>query len=472
MNIVAYPPTVLRNRRAKPARAAVSEALQEYKFPLLLILLHIPLGVILYNTGTIGIIHPVAIFLYALRCAFNKKEKLEKIAYLAAYIIGAEVLWRMAQTPIFWEFGKFGTAFLMIVALAQRGMFKIPPLPFCYFILLLPSALITLFEFQFDYARGVLSSTLSGPLLLFVSCWFFSYLKINTLQLRKLFVSSIIPLSTVAVTTLFYTATNPNIEFTGESNLATSGGFGPNQVSAMLGLGAFLCGAGFLLFKNSFKYAAYFGVMALFFTAQSVMTFSRGGMYAAIGAIIVVAFFQLQNLKQSLVRILPIIVVAAVFMLVVFPYLNDFTGGALQNRFEDQDSTGRVPIIESDIQMFMENPILGVGVGNSFIHRERILGYNAMAHTEFARVFSEHGMFGILSLGALLIMTIINFGQQKTSLGRALVAGVVVWGTLFMVNAGMRLAAPAYVWGLCFLTITAVGARKPVIRKPLVNKAR
>jgi hypothetical protein len=46
------------------------------------------------------------------------------------------------------------------------------------------------------------------------------------------------PAVSIAALALFGILTNPDITFNTESNFATSGGFGPNQVSSMLGLGA------------------------------------------------------------------------------------------------------------------------------------------------------------------------------------------------------------------------------------------
>ena len=86
-------------------------------------------------------------------------------------------------------------------------------------------------------------------------------------------------------------------------------------------------------------------------------------------------------------------------------------------------------------------------------YRRRLYGYGAATHTEFSRLISEHGSFGLIALFSLIAMVIINFRRQRTTLGRALVVGVSVWCVLFMINAGMRLAAPSFLWGLTFITI-------------------
>jgi hypothetical protein len=446
--------TAIPNRKPNFAPTSTNHRLAQFKLPILLTLLHIPLGILLYRIGAAAIIHPYTVLFVGLYWAFQKKEKLEKVACVAAYIVGVEVLWRMAGLSVFWEFGKYGAAAIMIVALLRRDCRKMPVLPLLYFVLLLPSCILTLTLYDFKYTREMLSFNMSGPFLLFVSCWFFSHLKVDWSQVKTVFFAIIVPLSSVAVTTLFYTATTADIQFNTESNHATSGGYGPNQVSAMLGLGAFLCATGYLLFKNRFQDNVYLGILTVLFTAQSVMTFSRGGMYNAVGALLIVALFQMRNPGQGIKRLLPIVGIAAIFLMLVFPYLNNFTGGKLEERFEESDSTGRVEIVESDFQIFSANPFLGVGVGESAVERGKITSVETASHTEFARIISEHGIFGICSLLTLVLIFIYNLKRQTSVEGKAMTAGLVVWSGLFMLNAGMRLAAPSFILGLSFLTIT------------------
>ncbi len=205
----------------------------------------------------------------------------------------------------------------------------------------------------------------------------------------------------------------------------------------------------------------YLGVFTVFFAAQSVMTFSRGGMYAALGAALAVAFFQMQNLSKTVKRVIPIVGLGLIFMVFIFPYMNDFTGGKLQERFEDKGTTNRFEIVESDFVLFFDNPILGTGVGEARVGREEILGYSSASHTEFTRVVSEHGILGILSLLALIVTAVFSLQRQKFSFGKALVGGVIVWSGLFMLNSGMRLAAPSFLWGLSFITIYVLQRKRP-----------
>ncbi|MEQ1761674.1 MAG: O-antigen ligase family protein [Pyrinomonadaceae bacterium] len=452
----------MQRRGSLPAR--LRSAAAKTNLPVWIALAHAPLGIILYSAGTLGIVHPLLVFILGIRQAWNRQTKLEQVAPYVAYLGASEVLWRMAQLPILWETGKYASAIIILVALFRRGYKTAPLLPLLYFLFLLPSCVLTLLNRDLEPAKVLLSFSMSGPTLLFVCCWFFSYLKVDWQQVRSLLFVMMIPLLSVAVATLFFTVTTENIEFNTESNHATSGGFGPNQVSAMLGMGAFLCIAAYLLFKNRFQDALWLGIFTILFTAQSVMTFSRGGIYNAAGGVLVIILVQLLNPGVGIKRLLPVIGIVVIFLLLVFPFLNDFTGGQLQTRFEESDPTNRSTLLEADFQMFAENPILGVGAGESFFQYLEILGKATSSHTEFSRLVAEHGMLGILAIGCLLLIFFKNFQQQKTNEGKAFIAGVFIWSCLFMLNAGMRLAAPSFVFGMGCLTVVRL---RPTRKLPI-----
>lgn len=431
----------------------------DYKTLLGLTILHIPFGVLLYNTGSLGVLHPLAVFLFGIYLATRKQTKIEYVAYLVAYLIGVEVLWRMAGIPVFYEFGKYASALIMIAALVKRKLYKIPSLARIYFLMLIPACFLTAISLDASDTRAQLSFNMSGPFVLFIACWFFSNVQLTVLQVKRLLSIIIVPLVSVAFATLFYTVSNPNIEFDTESNFSTSGGFGPNQVSTLLGLGVFCAAACFLLFKNDTKYKLYFGLAALLLTAQSVMTFSRGGIYTAVGALLIVVLLQFQNFAEGLKRLIPIVVIAGLFLAFIFPVMNNFTGGKLLERFEETQGTNRAEIAESDVQVFLANPILGVGVGVGGTYRKQIINTGVASHTEFSRLLSEHGSLGLISLLSLAIMTVVNFKRQRSRFGRAFVGGVVVWASLYMLNAGMRLAAPGFIFGLSYVTFVSFQVR-------------
>lgn len=433
-----------------------------FRLFLAITIFHVPLGLFDYYAGPAALLHPAAVFGIGIYWALQKKVKLERVALAIGYLVGVEILWRMAQIPVFWEFGKYGSAVIMIIALLRRNRRHIPSLPLIYFGALLPACVLTFIEFDLSKAKDTLSFNLSGPFFLFVSCWFFSNIKMDQEQLKRFFGAFIVPLVSVAFVTLFFTVSVKDIQFTDESNFATSGGFGPNQVSSMLGLGVFLTVFSLIGLINDRKYKIYLTLAAVFFAAQSIMTFSRGGIYNAGGALIMVALLEFGDPLKATKRIIPVALIVVLFFIFVFPVLNNFTGGSLQERFEDTQATHRAEIVESDIDIFLENPVLGVGVGSAYGAREKFLDFKAASHTEFSRLISEHGMFGIVAILSLIAMVIVNLRRTRSRLSRSLVLGAAAWSVLFMLNTGMRLAAPSAVFGMTFMTIIAPRRRKNI----------
>jgi len=433
-----------------------------FRLLIAIIFLHFPIGLLDYYLGSAAIIHPAAAFSIGIYWAWQRKVRLERVALAVGYLVGVEILWRMAQVPIFWEFGKYGSAAIMIVALVRRHRRKIPVLPLVYFAALLPACVLTFIQFDLSAARDTLSFNLSGPFLLLISCWFFSNIKIRPQGLKHLFEAYTVPLLTVAFVTLFFTFAIPDIQFTDESNFATSGGFGPNQVSAMLGLGVFLTVFSLIAFRNDRKYKIYLALSAVFFAAQSIMTFSRGGIYNAAGALLLVVLFEFGDPLKATRRLVPVAVLIILFFVIVFPYLNDFTGGGLQARFEDTQTTHRAEIVESDVDIFLEHPVFGVGVGSAYSERQEFLGFKAASHTEFSRLISEHGMFGLIAIFCLLGIVVTRFKRSRSRLGRAFVVGAAAWAALFMLNTGMRLAAPSAIFGMISITIATPRRRRNV----------
>ena len=161
----------------------------------------------------------------------------ERLAYVAAYVAGAEVLWRMTGGSPLWEFGKYATVGVLALAWLQRQRMSLSRQAFAYLLLLLPAVPLTIANLSAWDARVQLSFNLSGPLTLSVCTSFFSNLKLDAGERRVLFLSLIGPLIGVAALSLSGIATNQELAFRTQSNADASGGFGPNQVSAVLGLG-------------------------------------------------------------------------------------------------------------------------------------------------------------------------------------------------------------------------------------------
>jgi hypothetical protein len=423
---------------------------------------HAPLAILMFNSELVATVHALLTVVIGAVWILSKRH-MERAAYVCAYVTGAEVLWRMCDARVLWEYGKYSVAALFIVALLRTGQIKWMKLPLLYFLLLIPSALLTIQAVNPEYARKSLSFNLSGPFALMVCVWFFSNLRISMGQLQRLFLALIGPVIGIASVTAFTTFSAMAIKFSSQSNKMTSGGYGPNQVSAILGFGVLLAVLFLLDSKTGLALKVLmFGAMILL-GVQSAMTFSRGGLYMAAGGALLGALYLIRDANS---RIRMVLVITALFVVtnyILLPYLDTFTGGSLSSRFQEMDATGRDEIIMIDLQMWKENPIFGVGPGMGLLYRYSVLKYVA-SHTEYTRLLAEHGAFGLLALVLLVVMVIQSIRRARTIQGKALAAAMVTWAVLFMMIDGMRLVTPAFAFGLSFAAILPMS--RPFRSKP------
>lgn len=441
-NIYSHPAeeTAIRTRAARTRRPTVP----------LLLLGHIPLALLMFHDPSIATLH--ALVTVAIGLWWAVEGRLSRVMYMGAYIVGSEVLWRMTGAAVFWEFGKFALSAVFLVALVRRGHVKPPLLAVVYFVLLLPSIGLIADFLEWSLVRRQLSFNLSGPFALFVSAWFFRYVSLSLPRVRTLLLCLLAPILGIGANALFNTASVQNVTFGDASNYVTSGGFGPNQVSAVLGLGAV---AAFLYLINSrrgehFRRLLIFGIIiGLIF--QSALTFSRSGLVLALISGVVAAFFLFRNQRA---RIATVVTGGLLFILLQFlvvPTLEGLTGGAFGERYSDLSSTGRTDIARMDLTIWSQHPVFGVGPGQAVPYRET-LGRGAVAHTEFTRLLAEHGLLGLCALLALLAATGWNLARASSGRHRAFMAAMTAWGLSFMLVSGFRLAAPAYAIGLTFMS--------------------
>lgn len=418
----------------------------------LVIAAHVPLALFMQHYQAVATVHALGIFGIGAYFAASGQH-IEKVAYVGGYIVGAEVLWRMTEADVFWEFGKYATIAIFIVAMVRIGRLKMPTLPLLYFLLLIPSSALTVSSLDIHEAREQISFNLSGPFALLICAWFFFQMKLTRTRLFKVFMSILLPLIGVLGLAAVSTWQATDIRFGGESNFITSGGFGPNQVSAVLGLGALILIWMALLQKSILPIQSLMLICgAVVFIAQSILTFSRGGVYIAVASI-TAAFLTFFCDNQSRLRVALVALLGVMLIqFIIWPNLEVFTEGAVTTRFQDVELSGRYEIILSDWEAWKDNFVFGVGPGQAKSYRE-IYFRSAASHSEYSRLLAEHGIFGFFGLILLVVIGIITFKQARHLFGRVFVSSFLCWSYLFMLVYGMRLVAPSFLLGLVFASL-------------------
>src|ERR1051326_785548 len=127
------------------------------------VLLHVPLALAIRQSGTLATVHAAATLLVCAAIAMVAERPVYILAGVG-YFAGAEVLWRMSNASVNWEFGKYGVGLVLLIAIFRVPGLRLPRLALLYFALLLPACLIAWFTFGPAYALGQISFDLAGHL--------------------------------------------------------------------------------------------------------------------------------------------------------------------------------------------------------------------------------------------------------------------------------------------------------------------
>lgn len=415
--------------------------------------LHAPLALLMREWPSIALLHALLTVVVGLWW-IAKSRRIERAAYVCSYVVGAEVLWRMTEAPVFWEFGKYAGSAVLLFGLFRLRRRRLLAMPCLYFILLLPSLMFDVNALELDDARKQISFNLSGPFAVLICAIYFSHLRLTKQHVNDMLLVMLGPICGIATIALYSTLTSSEIVFNNASNFTTSGGFGPNQVSTMLGLGALV--AYYYLLSSNARLIVRISllILACLLATLSALTFSRTGLLVATGSAIAFSAFLFRERRARIKFLVVVALVLGIAYYVVVPKLNEFTGGAVETRFENESTTGRTGLVMVDLKVWWDNFFFGVGPGMARPYYIEVLRSDTIpSHTEFSRLLSEHGTLGLFALLFFVLMAINNFMRPDDNQCKALVAGLLVWTFLYMAGSAMRLMAPAFVYGITFATL-------------------
>jgi hypothetical protein len=420
-------------------------------------LAHALLALGMVANPTLSLVHAaVVVGLGAVACL--RASTAETALVLAGYVATCEVLWRMTDGAPFWEYSKYACALLLLLALTRLPARRTPTASgsILFVALLLPSVPLTLgYLDDSGEIRRAVSFYLAGPVCLAVAAAVLSQVRPADFILPRALLWLSFPILGIAAVALRSTVTAESIVFITESNLVTSGHYGPNQVSGILGFGALsLLVCALVTRRTGLRVVAT--LTAIWLTGQAVLTLSRGGVAsAALGAFVFV-LHTLPNRRARVSFALAGALIAGLLTWVVVPGLNRFTEGTLEERYTEWDTTGRAAIARADLELWSDHLVLGVGPGMS--PRLRGAHPGTAAHTEFTRMVAEHGLLGATAILILLVMAGRAYLRAPSSLARGFAAACTVWSVSEMIHSAMRLTATAFAFGLAMLGTDRLGA--------------
>ena len=440
-----------------------------------LILVHVVIGFLIYAFKPLSKFYFFAavIFFAGNIIVAPKSKKTIAVMTACAYFVGAEVLFRMTKGSISYEASKYLVILFVLLGMFFKGISGRGYPYFIYLILLVPSIIIASLDLDVDANfRTNLAFVLSGPVCLGLGSLFFLDRKVKHKDIIEMLAYLSMPIITMAIYLMVF---NPSIKDTIKntaSNYVSSGGFGPNQVSTILGLGVFTFTVR-LLIKSPTIFLKLFNSFFLVLIAyRAIITFSRGGVVAAIITIIAfLVIFYAKALPRVKTKIIGSVVVLIITMIVSWFISSSTTMGLIDKRYTNKDSlgrekqdltTGRAELVFNELEGFIENPFLGIGASNTKYHRE---GRSVVTHNELTRLLSEHGILGVF---ILLILIFTPLSYRSTNRRNIFFYAFLAFWFATINHSAMRIAAPAFFYALALLDIEY--EKRPIRRKRIVAK--
>ena len=428
---------------------------------LYLVALHVFLGFVFFLLPFLSKVYGIAILVFGVYYITQSKNKNNEALLIAAYAVSAEIVLRMTGGTFVNEYGKYLVMLFLFLGMLFSGFSRNALVYWLFLFFLIPSVVLSTvtLDITTDVKKAIVFN-MSGPVCLGISAIYCFKRELTFQRLLGIITAFSLPLLCL-VTYLYFYAPNIQDVVTGtQSNFETSGGFGPNQVSTILGLGIFIFFVQLMLNSSNGLLQIINGALVLVFTFRGLITFSRGGIYTGVAMVLLLlAILYFQANFQTKPKIAGIILLSFLATLAVWSYSSIKTNGLLDKRYANQDAAGREKksqlsgrevLIESELKMFYENPILGVGVGKNKELRKSQTGIDLATHNEMTRMLAEHGTLGIVGLLILVITPLYLFAVDRQNI---LALSFFVFWLLTINHAAMRLSAPAFIYALSLLKV-------------------
>ncbi|MCI9843905.1 O-antigen ligase family protein [Flavobacterium pectinovorum] len=426
-----------------------------------LLIIHAVIALVIFVVPFLSKIYALLIPLIGFYVVYSTKNKNNEVLLVTAYMVGVEVFLRMTGGNFNNEFVKVSVIFFMFLGMVYSNFSINAFIYWVFLLLLIPGILVTSSTADFNSdIRKLLVFNLSGAVCLAISAIYMYKRRILFSDLQNVVVAMGLPVVTTAVYLFLFNPSVKDVVTGTQSNFETSGGFGPNQVSTILGLGMFVFFAQLILFSKSKKRMILNGILLLFISYRAIVTFSRGGVITAIVMIICLLFllYYFSNAKGRS-KFTLVFIVTALMAGGIWTYSSLQTSGLINKRYANKDAIGRTKkdrlggrekIMGEELKIFIDNPITGVGAGMGKKARKEHNGGEVASHNEISRMLSEHGLFGVLGLLILFITPFVLYINNRQHL--YFLSFYFFW-LLTINHAAMRTAAPAFVYALSLLLV-------------------
>lgn len=450
----------------------MNRSLFSSSYELALIVFHIIIGVLSLTSIFVAIFSFYLFLIFSVfSIVYSKSNRNLNVLTSIGYIFSMEVYFRMLGAAPFipYESGKYLMLFYLLLGLLfYPGRFKNLP-GIIMLLLLIPGFFFIPVEgFRFFFVNSYL-----GIVLVALSAMFFSGVRITENDLFSFFRSVIYPTIFGLTYILFSNSNLSSIEYSLSANNATTGGFGSNQVSTVLGASMFILILLFLKGKSLFSFIRLFDVFLLLIIGfRALITFSRGGVVGALLISFLAFFWPGTKSKGSGIFSQARILLIGFLFLGVFSIADELTGGFLSLRYQGESqgtaegyrekdlnviTSRRSNLVVDEFVIFANNPVFGVGPGAGYEERAKFEGIRIASHTEATRLLAEHGVFGLVVALIFVFYPVYRVRMLKFPTSKYFSIAFFGIAVFTSMHSAMRTTITPLFWGLgCAVVIPTV----------------
>jgi O-antigen ligase len=205
---------------------------------------------------------------------------------------------------------------------------------------------------------------------------------------------------------------------------------------------------------------------------------------AAIISVAVIVLFTPKGKTVYTPRRLKGFTIIIIFVLIpgLFYVTDQYTGGILVKRyqgatyatemgFKDQSintlTTNRWNLAVSDIQIWQDHFVFGVGAGQSTFKRTDYGLERIAPHSELTRFLAEHGIFGLFIALIFVLFPLLKYIRARTPLQKAMVAFCFILAIASSFHSAMRTFITPFFYGFAcanFISSTPQTKRKEELK--------
>lgn len=427
------------------------------------LLFHVALGILSLFSVYFFIVWVYLLVFSSLGGIINKVSRNRIILLLSGYFLGMELIGRMLKSSPWIPYQICSYFMLVVFTLGIFDHFKSSKTNVGLIIVLLCVPGFFMISGH-DYLTPFIDA-FSGILCTGLAAVYFSRQVYTQKDLFDFLKCAVLPIIITLVYLFFKTPSFNDIDFSLKANFKTSGGFGSNQVSTVLGAGACLILLPYLRNSGPFRSFKIINLLLLAgFLFRGLLTFSRGGVMGCLAAVLLaylyITFVDKKNFVNSILKIFFFAFIA----FFIFQASDQITGGKLSERYRGETggtlegtreknlktiTSNRSELIEAEWLVFANNILFGVGPGNGYEARRQYIGERVASHTEVTRLMAEQGLPGLAIAIIFLVYPFIRISEAKSKEEKYYLIGFFSLAIITSFHSGMRTMLTPVLWGLC-----------------------